>query len=787
MMLSTYNQTPHYVTVVGSFCFVADPCSLTISLPMMKRYGIFGLLGFIGLSAVLALPARAENAPRILLSEINWAGSENSTADEWIELVNLESHSVDVSQYVLTGVATGGAAIEIANGTILAPGDTLLIANYAAEDAKTTLRTAPDLVTTAISLPNSSLNILLTTPQGVVLDHYSDTDSPDFGSSNPSTSIERDLISLNWRTSTQRLNLASTVQLGTPNNADLPPTPELAPITAVMEPVVTTPTPSASPVPDETTNEPVPEPVIETPTVVETVQEPSVTTPAELPSPCTQVVPEESTSSLTMVETPVNTSVSEPITTSWPIPEPEVVAEATATTPVSPISQAVSEPVSTPVVQIIKVGDLILNELVSDPTDSTEWVELFNDSDITLNLSGVALKDAGNHTTNLPDVELVSGAYFIIENPSGNLNNDSETMNLFNAQGLLLDTLTYGSSDIPAPQDGESLARTSDGGWSVTTATRNAANTFIAAVTDTQENSNSETTATAVSESTSPIPYATNTNELYSPSSDSGTVTGPVEATDNTGSGATESVHRIVAIAKSVTEKADKTKTAKTTTKVKTTAETVTITGTVVALPDTFGKQVMFLNGQEIYFNAAEWPELKLGDVVSVSGTMAAHEGAERLKIKTADDISITGHNELTAAPVDGAEVAEAVHGSLVSVSGRVVGKNGDKLTLSTEDGTQLTIVAPKKTGVSWSSMQSGTAIISGIVRVNEDGVRIYVRSTDDVHFTADAIVTETTPTKLKKNASSPLVGGGLLTGSLGALGTWYMRTRHGWLAWFPF
>ena len=188
----------------------------------MKSYGLFGLIGCLVLPTLLALPARAEDTPNVFISEINWAGSALSTADEWIELVNLSSTSVNLSHYVLTGTATRGGAIEIAEGTVIGPKSTLLIANYALGDAKTSLQISPNLVTTAISLPNSSLDILLTTPTGLVIDNYTDSSAPDFGSTNPVTSIERDLTTLAWRSSTQNLNLSSTSQLGTPGAVSLP-------------------------------------------------------------------------------------------------------------------------------------------------------------------------------------------------------------------------------------------------------------------------------------------------------------------------------------------------------------------------------------------------------------------------------------------------------------------------------------------------------------------------------------------------------------------------------------
>ena len=762
---------------------------------MMKSYGLLGLIGCLSLSAVLTLPARAEVTPQVFLSEINWAGSEKSTADEWLELMNLGTTSVDLSHYVLTGVATGGGAIEIAEGTHLAPGHTLIIANYALGDTKTTLLTSPDLVTAAVSLPNSNINILLADPTGLVIDSYTDSGAPEFGAANPATSIERDLLTMSWRSAGQRNNLSSTTQLGTPGSAVLPAAPEPAAPAVVTEPVPEIVTPAPEPI----VPEPVTEPSAPTEVVIPASVEPVTvqTNPVDLPEPCTPVVLEKVTPTPTESSSLAETATQ---ATSWPTAPTsasEVIEIPSTPGSLLPSGQAPStspEPSNTSRIQEIAPGSLIVNELVSDPTDSIEWVELLNVSSQSLDLSGSTLEDAGAHTTELPETTLAPDAFLIIENPTGNLNNSGDTLSVFDAYGTLLDTMTYGTAAIPSPKDGESVARDADGKWLITEATQNATNIFPeTAVIDVETSSSSNSGSLLSSgqassihetENTSTTTYATTTDQSDSPLSDPGTTPGPVEAVNNSGSPATEPVHRIVAIAKSVTGQDAAQTTGSTKTKKAATPTTV-ITGTVVALPDTFGKQILYLDGHEIYFNTADWPELQVGDVVQVTGTLATTNGAERLKIKTRDDIVVTGHVTVTPAPIDGVELATTPHGALVSVSGRVIGKVGDKVSLKAEDGTVMTIVAHKKTGVTWSAMQSGTAIMTGVVRVTADGPRVYIRSLDDIHFTPDATIQAPAGTKTK-TSKTPIVGGGLLTGSVGALGTWYLRSRKGLLGWLP-
>lgn len=726
---------------------------------MMKSYGLFGFIGCLSLSLVFALPARAEDTPNVFISEINWAGSENSTADEWIELVNLGPTAVDLSHHVLTGAASSGGAIEIAEGTVIEPGHTLIIANYALGDPKTSLLVSPNLVTTALSLPNSSLDILLTTPAGLVIDNYTDTGTPDFGSSSPVISIARDLTTMVWQSSTQSLNLSLGTQLGTPGTVSLPTVVNNVPTAPIAEePVVV----ESEPVTEDTP--------VEAPPSEPVVDEPSAE--AVLLEPCIPVVLE-----------------SNPPASSEPLPNPLPVIPETSQIldqetpeagPTPVVDNSLPDEPNTPSVQKIARGELILNELVSDPLDGVEWIEILNTTSQSIDLSGSRLEDAGGHVTELPAALLEAGALLVIENPNGNLNNSGDTLTLFDAYGSIIDTLTYGTADIPAPQDGESVARNSDGAWSTTTASRNTINSFPAPPEDAETLSDP-----AAIEDTSSLSdsYETITNESYSPVSDPGTTSGSVATVDDSGSPATEPVHRIVAIAKSVT---DNDSSPKATSSKKSNSE-ITVTGTVVALPDTFGKQIMFLDGHEIYFHAADWPILSLGDAVTITGTESMSNGARRVKISSTNAIAVTGHNDLVAIPVDGDELSTTPHGMLISVSGRVVGRSGNTLTLETENGSVITAISNKKTGMSWSAIQSGHIIVTGIAKHTDSGVVVAPRTSEDVHFSPDLSEAVQTLAPKPRASATPLVGGGLLTGSVGALGTWYLRSRKNLLSWLPF
>jgi hypothetical protein len=118
--------------------------------------------------SLAALPFAARAAPLPVISEIAWAGSSLSTADEWFEIANAGDEAVDLSGWSVVGASA--EPIVIPDGTSLAPGATYLVANYAADDPKTSLAAIPDLVTTAVALSNSSLHLRLLDAGGATVD-----------------------------------------------------------------------------------------------------------------------------------------------------------------------------------------------------------------------------------------------------------------------------------------------------------------------------------------------------------------------------------------------------------------------------------------------------------------------------------------------------------------------------------------------------------------------------------------------------------------------------------------
>lgn len=108
--------------------------------------------------------------------------------------------------------------------------------------------------------------------------------------------------------------------------------------------------------------------------------------------------------------------------------------------------------------------DLLLNEMLPDPsvTFTDEWVEIYNPSGSSINLTGWTLKDIALSARSLTSLGSVNSLGRVVYDDSGDgwLNNSgSETLQLKNPAGKIIDQHTYTGSSPDT-----SIGRETDGG-----------------------------------------------------------------------------------------------------------------------------------------------------------------------------------------------------------------------------------------------------------------------------------------------------------------------------------
>ncbi|MFA5070345.1 MAG: lamin tail domain-containing protein [Patescibacteria group bacterium] len=137
---------------------------------MSKKTIFFSLALFISL--VLAHQVKAENTPAVVINELMWMGSNLSSYDEWIELKNTTGAEIDLSGWYLTKESSGTEIqmLKIPAGKKISASGFFVISNYDTTSANCVLNFTSDLVDSDVSLANSALQIKLYDSAGNLID-----------------------------------------------------------------------------------------------------------------------------------------------------------------------------------------------------------------------------------------------------------------------------------------------------------------------------------------------------------------------------------------------------------------------------------------------------------------------------------------------------------------------------------------------------------------------------------------------------------------------------------------
>lgn len=108
-------------------------------------------------------------------------------------------------------------------------------------------------------------------------------------------------------------------------------------------------------------------------------------------------------------------------------------------------TSATSTPTSTET--IINPSDLVINEVLPAPTDGDEWLELYNKTSKTIDLSKLVLLDlrAGKFVTTTLSGSIGPQEFVVVRDVVGSLNNTGDTLVLQRLDGLIIDSVTYPS------------------------------------------------------------------------------------------------------------------------------------------------------------------------------------------------------------------------------------------------------------------------------------------------------------------------------------------------------
>ncbi|MFH0779904.1 MAG: lamin tail domain-containing protein [Parcubacteria group bacterium] len=368
------------------------------------------------------------------------------------------------------------------------------------------------------------------------------------------------------------------------------------------------------------------------------------------------------------IETITPTRAAENILTALPAPVAALSVSGTTSEQETVVQPATSaETTSVQNNQQYQYSDQVLiNEFLPNPagSDDSEWIELYNSGGVDVNLYGWSLGDNGGSAPyKIKDLLAIKAKNFLLfgrEQTKIALNNTSDEVVLNDPNGQAVSRFAYDKT-----QENYSWARF-DSGWEQTSA-----------LTPGEENEKPDLQAAAVVEipKQNTIVNAINAVKYYS-----GSLT-PAE----------------------IKELPLKSK--------------VSVNGQVAVLPGVFSKNTINLvNGLQIYYSKADWPALRLGDIVQASGTTSESLGVPRVLIKNKSDLKILGNeplpeprtvnsNEINA---DLADLPAGKAGAYVRIVGDLVQKDRGKLTFADDFG-EFSV-----------NIKAGTQINAGVLALNE-------------------------------------------------------------------
>jgi hypothetical protein len=153
---------------------------------------------------------------QLFINEISWMGSSLGFTDEWIEFYNDSTADINLSNFTLFGAGNSTLGINL-SGVIKAKGYYLLSRNEET-NPKSILNIKPDLVSSKVSITNSSFNIYLkNNSDQIVYDEvntggkapFAGSNGPIYATMSRITNATNGNDPLSWKDSTKRTNIDS--------------------------------------------------------------------------------------------------------------------------------------------------------------------------------------------------------------------------------------------------------------------------------------------------------------------------------------------------------------------------------------------------------------------------------------------------------------------------------------------------------------------------------------------------------------------------------------------------
>lgn len=329
---------------------------------------------------------------------------------------------------------------------------------------------------------------------------------------------------------------------------------------------------------------------------------------------------------------------------------------------------------------------IVINELLPNPAGAdtgAEWLEIKNSGAAPVDLAGWRVEN-DNGKFKLKDGRVEAESIYLLSNAESKLafKNSSDTVSLYNDLDGLVDAVSYA-----AAVEGEAYARGANGNWF-----------WTRVLTPGEENIISLGHEASIKYQALSIQGGA--NEYLAADLDK---IGGLEA-----------------------------------------GSLVKISGVAAVEPGVLGAQIFYLAaaststpaGAQIYSYKKDFPKIKAGDLMEISGELSLVNGETRIKTKTKDNLVIISQGRPPAAPlVSCDQISQEMVGRLIAVSGEITDKKSSTLYL--DDGSDEILVYFKASaGLDSKNLAVGQAVkITGILSRTLAGLRLLPRYQSDIEL----------------------------------------------------
>jgi DNA/RNA endonuclease YhcR with UshA esterase domain len=162
------------------------------------------------------------------------------------------------------------------------------------------------------------------------------------------------------------------------------------------------------------------------------------------------------------------------------------------------------------------------------------------------------------------------------------------------------------------------------------------------------------------------------------------------------------------------------------------------LSGIVSVEPGVFGSQYFYLNnetsGIQIYQSKKDFPPLKVGDSITVAGTVSESNGIKRVNIKNSESIDILStHNNVPPRELQLDEIDDALLGGLVQVEGEMTEIKSSFMYV--DDGLgEVQVYFKKNAGIDKSKLKEGERVqVTGILEKVNGKWQLLPRGNEDI------------------------------------------------------